>query len=75
MKINLKKVFILLFCLILGLVTILAKPNPPQPNNGRGGLPPPPPGLPIDEHMVFLVILAMFFGLFVILNNLKKTKN
>jgi hypothetical protein len=73
MKINLKKVFILLSCLILGLVTILAKPNPPQPNNGKA--PPPPPGLPIDEHMGFLVIIAIFFGLFVILNNLKKTKN
>jgi hypothetical protein len=72
MKINLKKVFILLFCLILGLVTILAKPNPPQPNNGKA--PPPPPGLPIDEHMFFLVILAIFFGLFVVLNNLKKSK-
>ena len=72
MKINLKKVFILPFCLVIGLVTILAAPNPPQPNNGK--TPPPPPGLPIDEHLPILIIITLFFGLYIVLNNIKKTK-
>lgn len=72
MKINLKKVFILLFSLLLGFVTILAAPNPPQPNNGR--TPPPPPGLPIDEHMPTLIIITLFFGVYIILNHVQKTK-
>jgi len=72
MKINLKKVFILLFCLILGLVTVLAAPDPPPPN-GRNQAP-PPPGLSIDEHMPILIIITLFFGWFVVLNNIKKTR-
>ncbi len=72
MKIILKKVFILIFCLILGLVTVLAAPDPPPPNNGR--LPPSPPGLSIDENMPFLILITLFFGMYVIFNHIQKAK-
>jgi len=75
MKINLKKVFILIFCLILGLVTVLAAPDPPPPPNGRnqeGAPPPPPPGLPIDEYIPFFIVIAVAFGIYSIHANTKK---
>ncbi len=72
MKIILKKSFILIFCILLGLASVLAAPNPPVPNNGKS--PPPPPGLPIDEYNPLLMLIAIFFGIYIIFNHHQKAK-
>ena len=57
--------FLILITYLLGLINLFAAPNPPPPN-GRNQGPPPPVGLPIDEYNIFLLVLALFFGLFII---------
>ena len=43
--------------------------DPPPPP-----APPPPPGLPIDENIYMLLIVALFLGIYIIYNNKLKTK-
>ncbi|GIZ07916.1 hypothetical protein FUMI01_06430 [Flavobacterium sp. UMI-01] len=38
--------------------------NPPEPS--PTGRPPSPPGLPIDEHILWLILLAVLLGFYVI---------
>lgn len=45
--------------------------GPPSPT---GKKPPPPPGLPIDDHIIFLVVGALMFGIYVIYLHSLKTK-
>jgi hypothetical protein len=67
MKIIANKSFILIIYL-LGFVNIFAAPDPPMPNGKNQG-PPPPPGLPIDENLSSLLIIALLFGIYIIYNH------
>lgn len=42
-----------------------AMPSPPIPTEKRA---PPPPGLPIDQGVVILAIMALFYGVCIIFN-------
>jgi hypothetical protein len=66
--------FFVLVTYMLGFVNVFAAPDPPMPN-GKGLAPPPPPGLPIDENLPFLILIAILFGMYVIYNQTLKTKN
>ncbi len=66
--------FFIVIAFLLGSVETVAKNNPPVPNpNGRTNN--GPPGLPIDEHLSFLLIVAAVYGIYVIYNQAIKTKN
>jgi hypothetical protein len=68
MKIIEKSAFIIIIC-ILGIENVFAVPHPPSPT---GKKPPPPPGLPIDEGVYLMLIMAVFLGIYIIYNhNLK----
>ena len=49
---------------LFGVVNVLAAPGPPVPTGKKK--PPPPPGLPIDQGLVLLLILALLLGIYVI---------
>jgi hypothetical protein len=59
-----------MICLI-GISNAFAGPHPPPPN---GKKPPPPPGLPIDENLFIVLILAVLFGIYIIYKYQLKTK-
>jgi ABC-type antimicrobial peptide transport system permease subunit len=51
-------------------------PNPAGKSNGAmDGLPPSPPGTPIDENLIILLIIALLFGIYVIYKDRLKTKS
>lgn len=58
MKFNLTKI-VLLMVLILCSNDIIASTYPPQPLG-----PLPPPNLPLDESVLFLVIIAIVIGFY-----------
>lgn len=70
MKIIANKLFIVVIYL-LGVSNAFAAPHPPPPT---GKKPPPPPGLPIDENILILLIIAVLFGIYIIYNYHIKTK-
>ena len=53
--------------------------GPPAPtakqNAATASAIPPPPGVPIDENIVVLLIVALLFGTYIIYLNYIKTKN
>jgi hypothetical protein len=63
--------FIFVTVYLLGVTIAFAAPNPPPPNYRR---PPPPPGLPIDENISVLVIMAILIGINIIYKHQLKTK-
>ena len=63
--------FFLLVIYMLGLVNIYAAPHPPMPTSKR---PPPAPGLPIDDNLPVLLIIAILFGMYIIYNQFLKQK-
>nr|WP_315172821.1 hypothetical protein [uncultured Flavobacterium sp.] len=65
MKDKLKRVVVLLMLLVGGTV-LYAAPGPPSPK------PPPPPKLPIDNYIVVMVFLSIFYGFYVINYKLKQ---
>ena len=66
MKTSLNAFFIVI-AFLLGIVDTVAKNNPPVPNpNGRTNGFVGQPGLPIDEHLFYLLIIAVFFGIYII---------
>jgi hypothetical protein len=70
------KTFFVITIFLLGLVTVLAAPDPPPPNGrNQGPNPPPPPGLPIDEYSMIFLVLSLFFGMYVIYHHVQKNKN
>jgi hypothetical protein len=71
MKIIVNKFFILIAFLI-GFVNAFAGPHPPPPNNGKK--PPPPPGLPINDDLYIVLIIALIFGIYVIYKYQLRTK-
>lgn len=60
------KIVILTFCLTLfNAWDIFAQAtDPPEP-----WIPPEPPGSPIDQDLFVLVLLALFFGIYIIYKN------
>ncbi len=70
MKTIVNKFFVLVIYM-LGLVHIYAAPHPPMPT---GKKPPPPRGLPIDENLPVLLIIAVLFGIYIIYNQALKAK-
>ena len=70
MKIIISKLLIIMTYL-LGIFNTFAAPNPPPPN---GKKPPPPPGLPIDDSLFLLLIIAVLFGVYTIYKCQIKTK-
>lgn len=63
--------FFILIVTLFGVMDAFAAPYPPAPGAKR---PPPPPGLPIDENILFLLIMAILFGIYIIGKHQLKTK-
>ena len=69
MKIT-KKIILTVLMFLYGVLDMFCKTDdPPTPSNL-----PPPPGLPIDENIYMLLIVALFLGIYIIYNNRLKTK-
>ena len=76
MKTSLNAFFIVI-AFLLGIVDTVAKNNPPVPNpNGRtnDGVP-VGLGLPIDENLPVLFIIALLLGIYIVYNHKFKTQN
>jgi len=58
------KIVFLTFCLTLINVWRAVAQDPPEP-----WIPPGPPGSPIDQDLFVLVLLALFFGIYIIYKN------
>ena len=57
---------------LYGVVDMFCKTDgPPLPSNKK---PPGPPKLPVDENIYVLLIIALFFGTYIIYNHKLKTK-
>ena len=68
-------IFFIVIAFLLGIVDTVAKNNPPVPNpNGRTNVGQPLPGLPINEHLFYLLILAIVFGMYTIYSQSIKAK-
>ena len=63
MKAILNKFLVFIFFLF-GILNGMAKATPPAPNQKTNA--PIPYGLPISEHLFHLLILAVFFGIYII---------
>ncbi len=50
---------------LFGILNGMAKATPPAPNQ-KTNIPPTPVGLPINENLFYLLILAVFFGIYII---------
>jgi hypothetical protein len=46
--------------------------QPPGPSGG--GLPPPPPDGPIDGHIIYVVLVSLLFGLYLVYHKIKTKK-
>lgn len=74
--------FYLFIAFLFGTVNGIAgsgpKPPPPPPNAKATAAMSdplmPPPGLPIDENICILIIIALIFGIYVIYSHKLKTK-
>ena len=72
MKIT-KKIILTVLMFLYGVLDMFCKTDdPPTPSKYQN--PPPPPGLPIDENIYMLLIVALFLGIYIIYNNKLKTK-
>jgi hypothetical protein len=68
-----KRVFFTIILFLLGVFNALAD-GPPVPSpTGKKKLP-PPPGLPIDDNIFILLIIAVLFGIYIIYSFRLKTK-
>ena len=67
-----KKITLTVILFLYGVLDMFCKTEgPPLPNRR---LPPPPPGLPIDENIYVPLIIAILFGIYIICNHKLKTK-
>lgn len=64
--------FLIIF--LFGIMNVFAGPGGSGPPAPTAKKPPPPPGLSIDENSVFIMILALLFGIYIIYSNTLKTK-
>ena len=55
----------------LGVAIAFAAPHPPSPGFKK---PPSPPGLPINEDIFIVFIIALLYGLYAIFRHKLKTK-
>ena len=69
MKIT-KKIILTVLMFLYGVLDMFCKTDDPPPPPA----PPPPPGLPIDENIYMLLIVALFLGIYIIYNHKLKTK-
>ncbi|MDY2586201.1 hypothetical protein [Winogradskyella aquimaris] len=53
-----KKMLASILFFFIGFVSMAQGATPPPPN------PPPPPGLPIDDHLLVLLVLALSYGVY-----------
>lgn len=70
--------FFLLLAFLLGTLYAFAgnADGPPVPSpTGKHKKPPPPPGLPIDENIMILVVIALLFGMYIIYKHSLKRKD
>jgi uncharacterized protein YneF (UPF0154 family) len=76
MKSILRKVFIVIF-ILLGEFVVFAKPHPPAPVKKTAATTsiPPPPGVSIDDSILFLLILGLFMGMYVVCKYQLKNKS
>jgi hypothetical protein len=65
MKVIIKQFLVFSF-LLFGILNGMAKATPPAPNSKIADGEPPPPGLPINEHLFLLLILAVIFGIYIV---------
>jgi hypothetical protein len=73
MKIFSKKNFFVIFSVFSGITVFAADPPEPLPtDNGPG--PPPPVGLPIDQGLFVLLLIALLYGIYVIYRFRSKVK-
>jgi hypothetical protein len=68
--------FFILIVTLLGVMGAFATPHPPSPGGKESDVVPvpPPPGLPIDDNILVLLILAIVFGIYIICKRPIKTK-
>ncbi len=71
MKAIANKFLVTILCL-LGVLDTFAIPKPPSPGGKK--FPPPPPGLPIDENLYTVFVLALLFGVYTIYKHQSKSK-
>jgi len=74
MKAVSSKYFFLLVFLLGTFYAIAGNPAGPPVPSPTGKKPPPPPGLPIDENIIILIIIALLFGIYIIYDNRLKAK-
>ena len=66
--------FFIVIAFLIGIVDTVAKNNPPPPSyNGKTNAP-VPPTFPINEHLSFLLIVAVVYGIYIIYKQTIKTK-
>ena len=65
--------FFVLIITLLGVMSAFAAPGggPPAPGAKK---PPPPPGLPIDDNILVLFVIAILFGIYIICRYQLKAK-
>ena len=63
----------LVYLLILFVVNVNAAPNPPAPTSSPGGVQGAPvtPGVPINDHIIILLIIALSYGLYIVYSRRK----
>ncbi len=71
MKTIKNKFFFIIICLF-GVLESFSAPSPPMPTGKK--LPPPPPGLPIDEDLYLVLVLGLIYGIYFIYNYQIKQK-
>jgi hypothetical protein len=64
--------FLLTLAFALSCIGVFAQ-GPPEPPPEPTSVP-PPVGLPIDSNIIFLLIIALLFGIYVIYKDRLKTK-
>ncbi len=63
-----QRVFFTLILFMLCVCNVIAKEPPPPLPNGRTAkvMAPPPPVLSVDENIYTMMLLALFFGIYII---------